>query len=126
MSDAIGLNASKQTIKKNQLFKKNIPINILWDFLKTNFEETESHFIINKFLYKKTDYNKHIPLFVDKIKDYYYASKRKYVNRELNYNYFLTIIRQLCNAHDIIYETKLVYDKSSYEIEYVVYKAIPL
>ena len=108
--------------KQNQLFKKQVPLNILLDFLKSNFDEKESHFTITKFLYKKTEYNNHIPIFIDAIKEYYYVSKRKYIERELNYNYFLTIIRQLCNAHNITYTSKLVYDKSSYEIEYTIVK----
>ena len=110
--------------KINQLFKKDIPINILLSFLKENFEEKETHFIINKFLYKKTEYNNNISLFISTIKEYYYSSKRKYIQREMNYNYFLTIIRQLCNANGINYTTKLVYDKSSYEIEYSIFKVL--
>ena len=40
----------------------------------------------------------------------------------MNYNYFLTVIRQLCNVYNIVYTSKLIYNKSSYEIEYCVYK----
>jgi|688.fasta_scaffold544178_3 hypothetical protein len=111
-----------KTIKKvNQLFKSEVPINILLDFLETNFIKNDLYFTINKFLYKKTEYNNNIVTFTSILKEYYYASKKKYVERKMNYNNFLTIIRQLCNANNIKYETKLVYDKSSYEIEYIIY-----
>jgi hypothetical protein len=108
--------------KDNQNFKSNVPLNILWDYLQSNFIDKDTHFIINKFLYKKTEYNNSINIFVDSIKEYYYVSKRKYIERQMNYKNFLTIIRQICNAHNINYTSKLVYDKSSYEIEYSVYK----
>lgn len=116
------LNPLFPTIKKKetQLFKIQVPINIFLDFLKCNFTEKESHFIITKFLYKKCEYNNTISPFMAILKDYYYNSKKKYVERNMSYNFFLTIIRQLCNSHNIKYETKLIYDKSSYEIEYTI------
>ena len=108
--------------KDNQLFKTKVPIIVLWDFLKNNFIEKDTYFAINKFLYKKTEYNSNILTFTTLLKEYYYASKKKYVERTMNYKNFLTVIRQLCNANNINYESKLVYDKSSYEIEYIIYK----
>jgi hypothetical protein len=108
--------------KDNQIFKSNIPINILWDYLHNNFIDKDTHFIINKFLYKKAEYNNSINIFIDSLKDYYYVSKRKYIERQMTYKNFLTVIRQICNSHSINYISKLVYDKSSYEIEYSVYK----
>ena len=102
--------------KQNQLFKTEVPIHILWDFLQNNFEDKDTYFIINKFLYKKADYNKNLTAFTESLKEHYNKSKRKYVERTMNYNYFLTIIRQLCNA--------LIYDKSTYEIEYSVEKPV--
>lgn len=106
----------------NQNFKSNIPIELLWNFLQDNFIDKDTHFVINKFLYKKTEYNNNITLFIESLKEYYYISKRKYVDRTMTYKNFLTVIRQLCNANNISYTSKLVYDKSSYEIEYSVYK----
>lgn len=123
MNDDI-INNQPNGIKKRdaQLFKYNVPINILLDFLKNNFIETDAYFIINKFLYKKTEYNNTITIFLALLKDYYYTSKKKYVERNLSYKHFLTVIRQLCNTHNMMYESKLIYDKSSYEIEYKIYK----
>ena len=108
--------------KHNQIFKKDIPINAVWAFLEENFEDKDTHFVINKFLYKKTDYNKNLYKFIEFLKDYYYASKKKYIERHMNYKFFVTIMRQICNAYNITYTSKLVYDKSSYEIEYCIYK----
>jgi len=108
--------------KQNQIFKKEVPINIIWDFMQKNFEDKGTYFLISKFSYKKIDYNKTLSTFTELLKEYYYNSKKKYIERTMNYNYFLTIIRQLCNAHNIKYSSKLVYDKSSYEIEYYICK----
>jgi len=108
--------------KNNQIFKKDVPINTVWTFLEENFEDKDTHFIINKFLYKKTDYNKNLYKFIEFLKDYYYVSKKKYIERDMNYKFFVTIMRQICNAYNITYTSKLVYDKSSYEIEYCIYK----
>lgn len=112
----------KQHKKDNQNFKANIPIQLLWDYLQNNFLDKDTHFIINKFLYKKAEYNNSITVFIESLKEYYYVSKRKYIERTMNYKNFLTIIRQLCNANNVNYTSKLVYDKSSYEIEYSIYK----
>ena len=108
--------------KDNQLFKNIVPIDLFWDFLQINFDDKDTHFIINKFLYKKCEYNNNIVKFIEGLKIYYYDSKKKYIERPMNYKFFLTIIRQLCNLHNIEYTMRLVYDKSSYEIEYCVYK----
>lgn len=109
-------------MRDNQIFKTPVPVTLLWTFLKENFEESETHIQINKFLYKKTEYNQRLSTFINALKPHYHNSKRKYIDRNMTYNYFLTIIRQLCNSHNILYTTKLVYDKSSYEIEYTIQK----
>jgi hypothetical protein len=108
--------------KTDQTFKTPVSIQILWDFLGTNFDETDTHFQITAYLFHKTEYNENLLAFISCLKPHYYKSKRKYIERQLNYKGFLTIIRQLCNAHHIKYSTKLIYNKSMYEIEYSIYK----
>ena len=126
----------KKEKKENQLFKTPVPVHVLWDFLKQHFTETETHILITKYLFHKAEYNDSLALtkptlaltkptlsqFISSLKDHYYLSKRKYIDRPLTYKFFLTLIRQLCNAHHIQYSTKLVYDKSTYEIEYCIAK----
>ena len=121
----------KKEKKENQLFKTPVPVHVLWDFLKQNFTETDTHILITKYLFHKAEYNQTLAItitmptlaqFISSLKDHYYLSKRKYIDRPLTYKFFLTLIRQLCNAHHIEYSTKLVYDKSSYEIEYYITK----
>ena len=52
----------------------------------------------------------------------YYDSKKHYITRKMDYNRFITILRQLCNVNNIKYETKMVYNSSTYEIVYYIYK----
>jgi hypothetical protein len=39
----------------------------------------------------------------------------------MDYIKFITVIRQLCNSLDIKYDTRLVYNNSTYEIVYSIY-----
>lgn len=114
----------KNTGKTNQIFKNSIPLHFLWEFLKANFTETDNHFQLSSYLYHKAEYNQRMFAFISSLKPYYYTNKRKYIERQMNYKGFLTIIRQICNAHHIKYTTKLVYNKSMYEIEYSIYKLV--
>jgi hypothetical protein len=109
-------------VKKNQIFKTLIPKDTFWDFFQTNFDDKDTHFVVNKVVYRKIEYTNNILSFIETIKPYYYESKKKYLNRPMKYNYFLTIVRQICNSYSIRYSSRLLYDKSTYEIEYYIYK----
>ena len=59
---------------------------------------------------------------LDDIRPYYYVSKQlKYLDRELTYNNFTTILRQLCNIMEIKYTSTIKYDRSVYNIKYEIY-----
>lgn len=105
----------------NQLFKKIIPNNILIDLLDKICEKKEDYYILNKIAYKKAEYHNLIENLTSILKDYYHKSKQFYITRKIDYNYFLTIIRQLCNSLDIKYKSKTDYQKSIYNITYNIY-----
>ena len=107
---------------KNQTFKTLIPLDILWGFLIENGEDHETYYLFSKFLYKKFVFRELMPAFIAVIEPYYYDSKKHYITRKMDYNRFITIMRQLCNANNINYETKMVYNSSTYEIVYYIYK----
>ena len=107
---------------KTQLFKTIIQPEVLWNFLKENCEETEGYYIYNKSLYKKSVFRGLIKTFVNSLDVYYYQSKKNYITRQMNYIKFITIIRQLCNSIDVKYTNELVYNNSTYEIVYYIYK----
>jgi hypothetical protein len=105
----------------NQLFKNIIPKNLLMDLLEAICEKKEDYYILNRIAFKKAEYYNLLDKLTDNLKDYYYKSKHFYLTRKLTYNYFLTIIRQLCNSTKINYNTKICYNKSTYDITYHIH-----
>ena len=112
----------------NQLFKEKVPLTLFTDFLKNaitpiNDENNKNLFIykVNKTIFKKLLYLNVYEDFLQKINKFYYLSKRHYVEKTQTYNSFLTICRQICKSHNIIYKSNILYDKSKYEIIYNLY-----
>tara|TARA_B000000609_G_C24172140_1_gene351131 strand:+ start:1349 stop:1681 length:333 start_codon:yes stop_codon:yes gene_type:complete len=107
----------------NQLFKSNPPNSLLFDLLdKIYLFKNDNHFVINDTSFKKSIYLDLLSPFCEELKEYYHASKTFYVDRELNYSKFITIIRQICKKNGIAISSKIKYDKSKYCINYFIYK----
>jgi len=106
---------------KNQIFKKKIPNEILVNLFNNIGIKEENYYIINNNSYKKGIFNNSIDIFLKDCEIYYHNSKKKYIERKLNYNYFITIIRQICNHNDIKYTSKIKYEQSKYDIVYYFY-----
>ena len=105
----------------SQIFKNKIPTEQLIDLLINIAVKTDKCYIINNNSYKKGIFNETIPQFLEKCKPYYHVSKRKYLERKLNYNAFITILRQICNFNKVTYTSQIKYDKSNYDIIYYIY-----
>jgi len=107
----------------NQIIKKKFPIEILINFLNNICQKkyNRNYYVVNLLSYKKAIFDGSIKDFIDKCIPYYYLSKRKYLTREMNYNHFMTIIRQICNHLKINYTNKIKYERSSYDIVYTIY-----
>ncbi len=108
----------------SQIFKFHIPIDMFINFLNNLCNKSDNTYIINSGVYKRGLYNDIIPNFINEIKTYYYISKRKYLERKLTYNSFITVIRQICNLHNFTYTSQIKYDKSKYEIIYYITKPV--
>ena len=116
--------------KKTQVFNKEVSLKCLYELLKdilnkicmidSNNESDISQIVITKALFKRAEIHNLIQPFLESIKEHYYLSKQHYIDRQINYNKFITIIRQLCNVNDIKYVSTIVYSKSNYEIEYTI------
>ena len=104
-----------------QIFKKNIPNDLLFALFENIAIKTEKCYVINNNAYKKGIFNESIPSFLEDCKSYYHISKRKYLERKINYNSFITILRQICNHNNITYTSQIKYDKSQYDIIYYIY-----
>lgn len=83
--------------------------------------EIDNSYIFNNESYKKGIFNKTIPSFIEICKVHYVQSKQHYIERKMSYNYFITILRQICKHNNIKYTSKIIYDKSDYNITYYFY-----
>ena len=104
-----------------QIIKKDIPIDILIDLLEIIGIKQNNYYIINKISFKKAEYEKLLENFFESLKKYYFVSKHFYLDRKMTYSSFITIIRHICKNNNISYISKIIYNKSSYEINYFIY-----
>lgn len=106
----------------SQLFKETIPITILYDFLeKISIKDSINNwYIFSKAAFKKAELYDLITNFKDTVKPYYHVSKQYYIDRNLTFIRFTTIIKQICHVNNIEIISKIVYNKSKYEMEYYI------
>ncbi len=105
----------------NQIFKRNVPNEILFGLFDSICVKNDRYYILNSDSFKKGVFKNLIQEFFDNCKQYYHISKKKYLEKKLKYNVFTTIVRQICNFNKIIYTSKIKYDKSTYDIVYYIY-----
>jgi hypothetical protein len=105
----------------SQIFKNNIPNEILFELLDNICIKNDKYYLFNFDSFKKGIYNETIQKFIEICKPYYYISKQKYLIKKITYNTFTTIIRQICNFNKIKYNSEIVYNNSSYNIVYYIY-----
>lgn len=105
----------------SQIFKKPIPNDLFIKLLDEIAVKTEKCYVVNNNAYKKGMFNESIPNFINECKPYYHLSKRKYLDRKICYNSFITIVRQICNFNHFTYTSQIKYDKSNYDILYYIY-----
>jgi hypothetical protein len=105
----------------SQIFKYEIPDDFLFDFLEKICEKTDSYYLVDIACYKKIYLLDLKQSFIDSLKEYYYLSKRFYLERDFTYPSFTNIIRQICKHKMIDYESKISYSHSDYSIVYYIY-----
>jgi hypothetical protein len=101
---------------KNQIIKNKIDFFI--EFLKSIGTKENNNITINENHYKQAIYNNKIQPFIASLEPHYYDSKKKYLQKYITYNGFITILRQISNKNEIIYTSKIKYTKSVHYIEY--------
>jgi len=105
-----------------QIFKKDIPNDFLFNLLEDICMKNDKHYILNLESFKKGVFNNSIQQFFEICKPYYHNSKKKYIEKKLTYNSFITVVRQICNYNKLTYISQIKYTKSSYDIVYIIYK----
>lgn len=95
------------------------------DFLEENiFIKSKKYYTIDINVFKKlkTVNKDRLENFIKEITPFYKNSKKFYLTRDLTYTNFLTLVRQTCKRLNIIYSSKIFYDKSKHNIIYFIYK----
>lgn len=105
----------------SQIFKKHLPKENIFNLLDKICMKNDKHYILNIDAFKKGMYNEIIVNFFEESKEYYHNSKKKYLERKITYNSFVTVIRQICKLNKITYTSQIKYDKSKYDIVYIIY-----
>lgn len=103
----------------SQLFKKDVPLSILNDLLSIVCEKNNDGYVFNNQSYKKVIFHQLEQDFINNCRPHYHASKLRYLDRKMNYNHFVTILRQIAKLHNITYTSNIKYSKSNYCIEYL-------
>ena len=106
----------------SQLFKTPYPLSKLKEYILKLCEDNDTQLIFSKVCFKKAQLNGLAVEFIADAASYYHKSKQKYADiNSINYKSTANVLRQLCKYHNIEVESKIKYDKSSYEIEYIIY-----
>jgi hypothetical protein len=113
----------------SQIFKNNIPNSAIFQLLEDIAVKNikEENYLVDNNVYKRGVFNGKIDEFYTICRPCYHISKRKYLDKKMTYNSFITVLRQICNSNNITYTSQIKYDKSNYDIIYKIsYKGIDL
>ena len=105
----------------SQIIKTKIPNEIFYDFLEQICTKQKKFYIVDDISFKKAMYNNLLNNFYEDIKPFYFNSKKYYLERDKTYNYFTTIIRQICKKNTILFTSNIKYCNSNYNIRYFIY-----
>ena len=98
-----------------------VPPEILYDLLEKVCLKTDKYYLVDHNAYKKFMFLGLNTGFVDSILSYYHGSKQFYALREMNYNSFINIVRQICKSNQMMFTSQIKYMDSRYSIEYLVF-----
>ena len=104
-----------------QIFKNKIDNKLLFELLDKICIKNDSYYIFNNNAFKKGKYTHDIDDFINECIPYYHLSKRKYLEKKITQKSFVTVLRQICNFNNIRYVSKIVYNKSTYDVVYYIY-----
>lgn len=106
----------------SQIFKDSVPSEILFGLLDYIYAfKDEKYYIINSSSFKKAQFLNLLDDFMKILEPYYHSSKLFYIQREMSYSRFITVIRQVCNSCSVKYASKIKYISSNYDIHYYIY-----
>lgn len=106
----------------DKIFKANVPLEILYRVIHLYCVKKTDHYIIDEIFYRQLKFHTDIyQEWIDQICEYYHDSKRFYAERDITYNNLITMIRQICKTHRIMFSKKKCYRNCTYENVYELY-----
>lgn len=107
---------------KHYIFSSLVPLESLFSLLDKICASNEEYYIVDKIAYKKMLYYSHHQTFLLDVLPHYHRSKQYFITRELTYNSFVNIARQICNSHNHQIIASKKYNNSEYTIRYIINK----
>lgn len=103
----------------SQIFNKTFDKDKIYTFFnKIGTKQLDKFLIFNESIIKnKVDSIKELYTYLS---NYYFNSKKYYLDRAKTFKDFCTILRQVCKFLTIPFTKKIIYNKSKYKIYYVV------
>ena len=105
-----------------QIFKYNPEYDKIKIFIQQFGDKYLNYYLINEHTFMRSKINGAIENFIQYLLPLYYTSKQFYLTRNITYNSFLTILRQVCKECNILFTYKIKYLSSKYMIEYYIYE----
>lgn len=105
----------------HQIFRKQVPMELLMNLLEKICLKTDKYFLIDINAFKILKYNHYEEEFCKELLEYYHASKTHYITREFTYKSFTNMVRQICRSNAVMYSSKIKFEKSEYNIDYYIY-----
>jgi len=107
---------------KNQIFRTEVPVSLLFALLDRLCMKTEKYYYIDflsfrKFMFEEAAREE----WLASLRPFYYESKQHYLDRKMTYNSFINIVRQICKKNQVPFTSKIRYDKTSYNIDYYIF-----
>jgi len=115
------MNQMDAYFKPTDIFVKPIDKSILFNLLDKICLRKSKYYVIDKNSYKSMLFTRIHEEFINQLYEYYNPAKHFYLNRELTYNSFTNIVRQICKNNDIKITSQVRYNKSVSNIDFYVY-----
>jgi hypothetical protein len=109
------------------IFKSQVDIGIVYDLLDQIATKLDKWYVIDATCFRLLKFHSDTLYanFVERLMPHYHLSKQFYLTRELTYNSFTTIIRQICNINGVVFERKNRYNQSMFSTDYFVQRVVP-
>ena len=104
-----------------QIFRKNVPPNLLFDLLEIICLKTDKYYVIDLNAYRKLIFHDLHTKLANDMLEYYHVSKQFYATRKMTYTSFINIVRHICKNSNIMYSSQMRYNESKYNINYYIY-----